>query len=337
VSSSDIATPFSAGRALLARHLVWDNHVCLPLRPADFSFVGDLERYRAAGVDVVMVNVGFGQHGLDEHIRMLASLRDWLARHAEHYRLIDKVDDIAAARAAGQLAVGFDIEGANAIDDQLSLIRLYHQLGVRWMLLAYNQPNRAGGGCQAPDDGLSDFGRRMLEEMAEVGMVACCSHTGYRTAREAIDASPTPVIFSHSNPRALQEHPRNIPDSLIRACAARGGVVGINGIGVFLGEQGSVPQAAARHAAYVAGLVGVAHVGFGLDYVVDDAELNEYVTAHPELFPPELGYSAGMKMLAPEQVPELAEALLQFGFSDADLGAMLGGNWLRVARQVWKD
>ncbi len=337
MNAVEVARPDSPGRALLARHLVWDNHVCLPLRPNDFSFVGDLARYRAVGVDVVMVNVGFGEHSVGEHIRMLASLRDWVARNTDHYRVIDTVADIEAARAAGQLAVGFDIEGANAIDDQLSLIRLYRQLGVRWMLLAYNRPNRAGGGCQAADEGLSDFGRRMLVEMADVGVVACCSHTGYRTAREAIDASPSPVIFSHSNPRAMHEHPRNIPDSLIRACAGRGGVVGINGIGVFLGEHGTVPQAVARHAAYVAELVGVAHVGFGLDYVVDTQELNDYVTAHPEMFPPELGYAAGMKMLAPEQVPELADALLEHGFSDADLGAMLGGNWLRVARQVWKN
>ena len=337
MSVVETAPPTSAARALLARHLVWDNHVCLPLRPNDSSFIGDLARYRAAGVDVVMVNVGFGEDTVAQHVRMLASFRDWLARHADHYRLIETVADVESARAAGQLAVGFDIEGANAIDDQASLIRLYHQLGVRWMLLAYNRPNRAGGGCQAPDEGLSDFGRRMLEEMADVGMVACCSHTGYRTAREAIDASPTPVIFSHSNPRALQEHPRNIPDSLIRACAARGGVVGINGIGIFLGEHGTVPQAVARHAAYVADLVGVAHVAFGLDYVVDTQELNDYVVAHPEMFPPELGYSAGMKMLAPEQVPELADALLAHGFSEPDLGAMLGGNWMRIARQVWKD
>ena len=337
MSAVEIARPDSPGRAALARHLVWDNHVCLPLRPNDSSFVGDLARYRAVGVDVVMVNVGFGEHSVDEHIRMLASFRDWLARNANHYRVIDTLADIEAARTAGQLAVGFDIEGASAIDDQLSLIRLYHRLGVRWMLLAYNRPNRAGGGCQAPDDGLSDFGRSMLVEMADVGMVACCSHTGYRTAREAIDASPAPVIFSHSNPLAMQVHPRNIPNSLIRACAARGGVVGINGIGVFLGEHGTAPQAVARHAAYVAELVGVAHVGFGLDYVVATQELNGYVTAHPEMFPPELGYAAGMKMLAPEQVPELADALLEHGFSDADLGAMLGGNWLRIARQVWKD
>ena len=128
--------------------LVWDNHACMPLTPHDAAFLPQLRRHRDAGADVVMVNVGFGDDGIEQHLRMLAALRDWLLAHAGDYRLIQTVDDIAIARANGQLAVGFDIEGANAIGDQLSLLGLYRDLGVRWMLLAYNRPNRAGGGCQ---------------------------------------------------------------------------------------------------------------------------------------------------------------------------------------------
>ncbi len=73
----------------------------------------------------------------------------------------------------------------------------------------------AGGGCQDDDCGLTSLGRRIVDEMADCGMIACCSHTGYRTAREVIDYSPDPVIFSHSNPRAVKDHHRNIPDELI--------------------------------------------------------------------------------------------------------------------------
>lgn len=320
----------------LARHLVWDNHACMPLRPGDERFLPQLERHRAIGADVVMINVGFGDSSVEDHLRMLASLRDWLARHADRYRLIRTADDIDAARAEGKLAIGFDIEGARAIADQLSLVRLYYDLGVRWMLIAYNRNNLAGGGCQDDDSGLTDYGRRMLEEMARVGMLACCSHTGYRTAREAIDASPTPVIFSHSNPRALRDHPRNIPDDLIRACAARGGVIGINGIGLFLGENDASSETLARHVQYVADLVGVAHVGLGLDYTFDHDEVDEYVASHPEIFPPHLGYGAGMHMVEPEQLPELTDILLARGWADADVAAVLGGNWMRVARQVWR-
>jgi membrane dipeptidase len=319
----------------LSELLVWDNHACLPLRPHDQSFLPQLERHRAAGADVVMVNVGYGEHGVESHLRMLASFRDWIARHAEHYRLIETIDDIEAARRAGQLAIGFDIEGAVAIDDQLDLLRLYRDLGVRWMLLAYNRPNRAGGGCQQEDPGLSDFGRAMLAEMAALGIVACCSHTGYRTAREAIDCSPTPVIFSHSNARALCEHPRNIPDDLIRACARRGGVVGINGIGIFLGDNDASVANVARHVLHVAELVGIEHVGLGLDFMFDQREL-EAIANNPKMFPPELGYGRGIQLMPPEQLPALALELERRGMRSPELAAFFGGNWMRIARQVWK-
>ena len=104
-------------------------------------------------------------------------------------------------------------------------------------LVAYNSNNLAGGGCQDDDCGLTSFGRRIIDEMADCGMIVCCSHAGYRTAREVIDCSANPVIFSHSNPRALRDHARKIPDALMRSCAARGWVIGINGIDLFLDEN----------------------------------------------------------------------------------------------------
>jgi len=319
-----------------AAMLVWDNHACLPLRPHDLSFLPQLERHRAAGTHVVIVNVGYGEDGIEAHVRMLGTFRAWIAAHADRFRLIESVDDITRARAAGQLAVGFDIEGANAVDDQLNLVGVYAALGVRWMLLAYNRNNRAGGGCQDVDGGLTPFGRALLAELAAQGVVACCSHTGYRTAREAIDASPTPVIFSHSNPRALADHPRNIPDDLIQACARRGGVVGVNGIGLFLGDNDASPARVARAAAYVADLVGPQHVGIGLDFLHDRRELDETIAAHPEQFPPELGYSTGMAFMAPEELPAVARELAALGMDEAEVAGVLGGNWLRIARQVWK-
>ena len=316
--------------------LVWDNHACMPLKPNDTSFLPRLQRHRDAGTDVVIVNVGYGDDGPEQHLRVLASMRDWLAANSRDYRLIRSVDDIERARAAGQLAVGFDVEGANAIGDQLSLLGLYADLGVRWMLLAYNRNNLAGGGCQDDDAGLTDFGRRMLHEMARVGIVACCSHTGYRTAREAIEESPTPVIFSHSNARALVEHPRNIPDDLIRACAARGGVVGVNGIGIFLGDNDASVDNVARHVMHMVDLVGSEHVGLGLDYIFDSSELDAEIQANPDKFPPHLGYSAGIAMTPPEALPDLAEALARRGVHHESLARIFGGNWMRVARQVWQ-
>jgi membrane dipeptidase len=322
-------------RQLLADTLVWDNHGCMPLRPHDATFLPQLERYRAAGVDVVMLNVGFGEQDVVSHVRMLAHFRRWLSLHSDRYVLIETVADIAAARRSGRLAVGFDIEGASAIADQPSLVQLYYDLGVRWMLLAYNRNNPVGGGCHDDDTGLTAFGREVLDEMARVGMVSCCTHTGLRTTLDVMAYSSNPVIFSHSNPRVVHDHPRNINDEAIVACAATGGVVCLNGIGIFLGANDNSDAAFVRHLDYVVQKVGPAHAGIGLDFVFDQRELDEYVKTMAHTFPSGFGYQAGIRMVAPEQLPTIVERLLRMGYSDADLRAILGGNLMRVAEAVW--
>lgn len=323
--------------AVMRKALVWDNHACMPLRAHDHSFLPQLQRCRAAGVDVVTLNVGFGDGSIEDHIRMLASLRQWLAAHSADYVLAGSAQQIRQARADGRLAVLFDIEGMGAIDDQPSLVPLFYDLGVRWMLVAYNTNNLAGGGCQDDDPGLTALGRRIVDEMAACGMLACGSHTGYRTARELIDYSPNPVIFSHSNAHALWAHHRNIPDDLMLACARRGGVIGLNGIGMFLGPGDDLVGSMARHIDHAVGLVGPDHVALGLDYLFDAAELDEALAKMPDKFPPELGYRPGMPMpmLPPEAIPQLVQRLLDLGYDNQALAAILGGNLMRLAQQVW--
>jgi membrane dipeptidase len=325
-------------RALLRDSLVWDNHGCMPvMRAHDASFLPQLQRYRAAGVDAVMLNIGFGEMGIEDHIRTLAGMRHWIKQRPQEYLLIESADDIELARATGRLAVGFDIEGANALADQPSLVQLYYDLGVRWMLLAYNNNNRVGGGCQDDDKGLTDFGRVVIAEMERVGMLVCCSHTGHRTVRDVFAAASRPVIFSHSNPSALHAHGRNIPDDLIHACANTGGVVGINGIGNFLGNNDNSSETFARHVDYVVQLVGPQHVALGLDYVFDTQELDDYLEKMGNIFPAELGYQKGVLMVAPEQLEGIVQILMNWGYQDADIQAVLGGNLMRLARQVWKS
>jgi membrane dipeptidase len=130
--------------------------------PHDQSFLPQLERYRAAGVDAVMLNIGFGEMSIEDHVRTLASLRHWLKARPERYILLNQPDDAERARATGRLAVGFDIEGANAIGDQINLIEFYYDLGVRWMLLAYNRNNRAGGGGASIEDATNVSSRPRL-------------------------------------------------------------------------------------------------------------------------------------------------------------------------------
>jgi membrane dipeptidase len=321
---------------LLQRTLLWDNHACMPLRPDDETFLPALAEYKAAGVSLVVLNICFDAYPPETAFLMLASFRKWISRHTDDYVLAQSVAEIELAKANGKVAVAFDIEGGRAVEAHPGLVEIFYQLGVRWMLIAYNKNNKLGGGCQDEDSGLTEYGRRIIDEMERVGMVLCCSHTGYRTAMEAIEYSENPVIFSHSNPRALKDHERNIPDDLMLACARTGGVVNLNGIGVFLGDNDNSTETLVRHIDYAVDLVGAEHVGLGLDYVFDQEELNDLVRARPDMYPPEKGYKEGIAMIEPERFPLIAEALLWKGYKEADVQGILGHNNLRVAKQVWK-
>jgi membrane dipeptidase len=322
--------------ALLRESLVWDNHGCMPLRAGDEGFLPQLLRYRDAGVDAVTLNVGFDAVPRENTLAMLGHFRRWLAARAEDFALVGSVSDLEVARRSGKLGVLFDIEGGSALDGRLERVEEFYRLGVRWMLIAYNLNNLLGGGCQDDDRGLTDFGREVLVEMERVGMVVCCTHTGHRTAMEVMERTTRPVIFSHSNPLGVWRHRRNIRDEAIRACAATGGVVGINGIGFFLGRNDARTETFVRHVDYVAQLVGPSHVGLGLDYVFDEQELADFVSAHPERFPPEEYGTGRPALVRPEQIPQIAERLIGLGYGVEDVKGILGGNHLRVARAVWR-
>lgn len=318
---------------VLSGAFVWDNHGCMPLRPDDERFLPQLERYAKSGVRIAALNVGFDAVPWAQTFQMLAQFRRWIRRHPRLYRLVETVADLAAPDR--RLGIFFDIEGGSALNGQLSLVELYRDLGVRWMLIAYNRNNLLGGGCQDVDRGLTKFGRAVVTEMERVGMTVCCSHTGFRTTMDVMRHATKPVIFSHSNALGVWKHKRNVRDDAIRACAATGGVVGLNGIGLFLGANDDRPETLARHVDYVVQLVGIDHVGLGLDYVFDSQELDDYLAANPTVFPPEEGYSAGIRMVAPEKIPDLAAELLRLDYRAADVRKVLGGNFLRVARANW--
>jgi membrane dipeptidase len=326
----------TAATAIISNAFVWDNHGCMPVGPPyGTEYLPELHRYRDAGVDVVSLNVGFGEMDTADHFQTLASIRRWVSMQ-DDCMLISTPADVETARQTGRLGICFDIEGANAIADQLPLIGAYHHLGVRWMLIAYNRNNQAGGGCQDEDTGLTSFGREVVREMERVGMVVCCSHTGYRTAADVLGMATKPVIFSHSNALALVPHPRNIPDDLIRACAQSGGVVGVNGIGLFLGPAGEdQAELVARHIDHMVQLVGPRHVGLGLDFVFDTAELEAHLKKMRATFPADLGYDAAISMVPPERLVDVVMCLLRRGYYQADLEAILGGNFLRVAHEAW--
>ena len=311
--------------------LVWDTHACFPLKPnADLQ---ELKRYRDSGVNFVSINVGMDMDSFENILQVLAGYRNYIRSHSDEYVLALSVHDILSAKESNKLAIAFDLEGSEPLLGNIDLISLFYDLGVRQMLLAYNKDNRASGGCLEGKWGLTDFGKDVVREMNRVGMVVDASHMGYRATMDVFEISKDPVIFSHSNPSGLRSHVRNISDEQIQACAKTGGVIGINGIGDFLG--GTQSEKVIEHIEYVVNLVGPEHVGIGLDYVVDKQELMDYVTNNPDIFPPDKMKDL-LAFVEPEQFPEFTELLYRKGYSEQVISGILGGNFLRVATTVWK-
>ncbi|MDJ0653340.1 MAG: membrane dipeptidase [Xanthomonadales bacterium] len=321
---------------LLKDTLVWDNHSCMPLRPDDHSYLEQLARCRDAGIDVVTLNLGMDLTSRSSHLDMLDSFKRWIDQNPDHYTVVRNVAEIDQARRDGKLAIAFDLEGMALLDDgDLDLVEELRSQGAFWMLVAYNRNNRAGGGCLDEDTGLSRHGRAILAEMKRVGMVACCSHTGHRTALEVMEHADNPVIFSHSNPSAVFEHVRNIPDSLIRACAETGGVIGINGLGDFLGPGEDYAAMMVQHIDHVADLAGPEHVAISLDYVFDQSEVYDFIDKMRESFGDEMASQFTCRFAPPDTFPHIVAALLKKGYTEETVSKILGGNWLRVAQEVW--
>jgi membrane dipeptidase len=316
--------------------LVWDNHGCMPVKHTQ-DFLPDLERYRQGGVDVAVINIGDADDRADTYMHMAAYVRGYVLANPDLYVMATSVEAIETAKAEGKLAVALDIEGLYGIGDQLSMIQLAYDLGVRWALMAYNVGNLVGAGCHdAVDNGLTPFGYQVIAEMDRVGMIKCCTHTGYRTAMDVMTGSALPTIFSHSNSRALKDHARNITDEMIDACAKTGGVVCINGIGLFLGNNDVTPQNFVNHIDHIAQRVGTSHIGIGLDFVFDQAGLSHTLNSSASIWPAGQGYEGDIGFLPPEHLPWVTEELVVRGYSDDDIRGILGGNMMRVAKAVWK-
>jgi membrane dipeptidase len=248
------------------------------------------------------------------------------------------VDDLRRAKAEAKLALMFNLQETDILEGRLDMIQVYYDLGVRHMLLAYNRKNKVGDGCaERTDAGLSRFGVHVVEEMNRVGMIVDGSHTGYRTSMEAMEISTAPVIFSHCSAHALYDHYRNIRDDQIKACAASGGVIGMNGMGEFTDDDEASSESLFRQVDYIAQLVGPRHVGIGLDYVAAIEALWGWVRVDDEAWPWNKGRPHREARFAePEQIIEVTELMLRAGYSDDDVRGFLGENLIRVAEQVWK-
>lgn len=310
----------------------WDAHACPPLKVGkDLSF---LKRYHNADVNFVSLNIGFDLTTQDEALNLAHYFREWISNN-DDYMLIDTISDVLDCQKQNKLGIAFDLEGCNVLNANLDMVSHFYNLGVRQMLFAYNNNNIAGGGCLEDDLGLTHFGKQLLKKCNDIGMVIDCSHLGYRTSMDIMEYSQFPVVFSHSNLLKLTKHPRNISDDQIIRCAQTNGVIGINGIGIFLGNNDIRTQKIVEHIDYVAQLVGSEHVGIGLDCIFDDEEISTYVKNNPETFPATHGFN-NAAVAIPEQFMEIGELLQLKGYADYDINNILGNNFFRVASTVWK-
>jgi len=317
----------------------WEAHACLPLNgSADFA---PIDRLRAAGVNYVSINVGMDMNPLPQVMSVIAGFRATIAAHPERYVLASSVDDIERAAAKGILAVGFDLEGAMPLLEEPRMVALYRELGVRQIHLAYNRNNSVADGCHDVERGLTDLGRRIVEAVNDAGLLMDCSHTGRRCSLDIMAVSRKPVIFSHSNPLALAEHGRNVTDEQIRACAATGGVVCVSGVSRFLDSDAPTAHDVARHAAYIAGLVGIRHVGVGLDISFAEPGLDDTPPGDFDptfWWPKSAGYDRAVARMTYTPIDtwrELATALQSTGMTGDEAALVMGGNMVRVAREVW--
>jgi membrane dipeptidase len=324
-----------------AAKLVADSIVCDMVLPWGARWVAvrgkTLERFAESGFSFVSLTMGLDSvPSLEATIQHMAAERRRIESAPDKYVFVETVEDILRAKKEGKLALGFHHQGTNMLQTDVNMVALYYRLGIRHLLLAYNSKNSVGDGCHEPTDaGLSSFGRTLIKEMNRVGMLVDCSHTGHRTTMDAMEVSTSPVIFSHSNARVLCDHERNIRDDQIKACAQSGGLIGMNGMGIYIADNDASNEAMFRHVDYMCELVGWQHVGLGLDYVYFADGFYNLIRAKPDMYPP-ADYPIPQEFFEPEQLTGLTQIMLDHGYGAEQIRGILGGNYLRVAKQVWK-
>jgi membrane dipeptidase len=312
---------------------LWDQHVCLPLVVG--TSIDPLARFARPAGAVVSVNVGYAPHRFADVVALLASFRGQIAIDPR-FRLVVSSADVQAClqiREIGEIGVVFDLEDSGPLDGDLDNLDVLRGLGVRSLVPTYNSANAAGSGCLDSDDGgLTSFGRDLVARMNAVGMIPDGSHASVRTGLDLCRHSDRPVIYSHSNMRAVWDHPRNLTDDQARACAETGGVVGITGVGIFLGPNTPTVDAMLAQIDYAVELIGIDHVGLGSDYPFDADDFARELTDNPELFPDDYTRWGPIAFMPPEETTSLGVVLRRHGYSPHEVEAITHRNFARVHR-----
>ncbi len=236
----------------------------LRLGPEGFD---EVERSGLTMIETTLGAPGDPPFGYEQAVQDIASWHGNFNRYPDRVIHVRRSTDILEAKRIGKIAVMIGFQNATHLQHDLSNVEFFYNLGIRQMQLTYNSLNALGAGCtERVDVGLSDFGVEVVRKMNELGMLVDVSHTGVRSTLDAIDVSSTPIVFSHSNCRALCDNPRCKTDEQIKRLASRGGVMAITTVNFFVSKKPrSTLDDYINHIQHVAELVGVDHVGIGTD------------------------------------------------------------------------
>lgn len=298
--------------------------------------------FRASGITGFHNAYGLGgPNAKAQAMEYLAGWQGFAGRNSHVFTLVDTVGDLDRAKADGKAAVIMGIQNADQFETPDD-VALFRRLGLRCAQLTYNSQNRIGSGStERVDGGVSDYGAAIIAAMEKEHMLVDVSHCGDRTTLDAIEIARGPIAITHSNARALVDHPRVKTDEAIKALAAKGGVMGITGVRMFVRANDPTNVGhMADHIDHVAKLVGVEHVGIG-----SDADLNGYDDMKPDEYALlKQGYKDSYAFRDkididgfdhPRKVFGLTEELIRRGYSNENITAVLGGNFRRLLGQVW--
>jgi len=248
--------------------------------------------------------------------------------------------DIQQVRESHRLGIVLSLQGGSPIGQDLSLLRTFYRLGIRCLHLTANLRNQISDSCIGrTNGGLTEFGVEVVREMNRLGMVIDIAQLSPAGCMDVFDSSEQPVIASNSNAKALCDHPRNLDDKTIQRLAEGGGVMGIHCLPAFLSKKpGATIGNMVEHIKHVTNLVGVDHVAIGPD-LLEDWPRDKYdcIWGSGQSLGSariEFDYPEGFEDIS--KIPDLAALLSRSGYTDKEVDKILGGNLLRVFKQVWK-
>lgn len=304
----------------------------------------------ALNLTVPLVHDGFGG-AVNNIINHFEAIFD----NPDHFVLAETGDDIRKAKKDGKIGIIIGAQSPRFIEHPCldASVEVFAKMGLRVLQIGYNQRCFATDGClSSTDGGLSDTGRQLIKAMEKSGVTVDISHVSPRAAMEAMDVCTKPPLFTHSNPRKLFDHPRNISDEAAKKCASMGGVIGVCSYVPILWTRDHFPciEDFVDAIAYYADLVGIDHVGIGIDSNAEPAAYDRHDTRRlMKLVPPNrdvylAGAEAGLgkRCAFPEGLYSLAnivnivDHMLKRGFTESDIKKVLGENFLRVFDATWR-